>query len=93
MHWQPMCTAPLDGTLILLKTPTGLVSAWFAKGESSNNFENPSEVSPDVWVCYDDAFHIECQWTPAGPDCEAIGWVHIPTSTVFPTAFSYGKLS
>ena len=45
-EWQPIETAPKDGTLVLIKGIQGAVSAWY----DSDNHD---------WVCYDDKFTLE----------------------------------
>lgn len=59
--WQPIETAPTDGTEVeLFTTCHGICQAWFALGEWSDDTPNgPAEYSGDAWVCCDDEFSIE----------------------------------
>lgn len=74
--WQPISTAPRDGSEILLLTTTGVVSARFAPGEWSNGLEG-REYSGAIWVCYDDAIEIEVEELPDGQfgDGPATHWM------------------
>lgn len=66
VEWRPISEAPRDGTHVLLFTTChGVVEAWFAPGEWSDNMpEGPREYSGSVWVCADDAFQIEVEELP-----------------------------
>jgi hypothetical protein len=66
MQWRSMDTAPKDGTEVLLKTPSGVVSAWFC--------DEPAEGDGSVydWICYDDKFTID------GHDSSIQGWMPVP---------------
>ncbi len=68
MEWQPISTAPMDGTNVLLFTTChGACEAWFAKGEWSDDTPiSPAEYSGSAWVCCDDAFQIEVE--ECGPE-------------------------
>lgn len=63
MTWQPIETAPQDGTSVLLLTTChGICEAWFAKGEWSDDTPiSPTEYFGAAWVCCDDAFQIEVE--------------------------------
>lgn len=69
--WNPMSTAPKDGTEILLKTHVGIVSAWFAQKDPTNEANDDGLYD---WVCYDDMFTLD------GDDPTIEGWVPIPVS-------------
>ncbi len=65
--WQPIETAPKDGTEILILTRLGAVSAWFCD-EPCTDVDNGAYD----WVCYDDAFQID------GHSSEVLGWMPLP---------------
>ena len=73
MTWNPMRTAPLDGTEILLKTHVGIVSAWFCDEPPTN--DNNDNGAYD-WVCYDDMFTLEHD------DSTIVGWMSLPNPEV-----------
>lgn len=62
-EWKTIDSAPLDGSSVLLFTTChGIVEAWFAQGEWSEETPiSPREYSGAVWVCADDAFQIEVE--------------------------------
>jgi hypothetical protein len=85
--WQPIETAPQDGSEILILTSVGATQARFAPGEWRNHVEGREYYGP-VWVCCDDQWEIEIEdsgkdgmhhgiathWTPlpAPPSGEAV---------------------
>lgn len=84
--WQPMETAPRDGTEILLKTTTGIVSAWFDPPRVVDDYFNGPDVEGCQWICYDDEFQILVEWWSDNQPCPYIdssggivGWMPIPT--------------
>ena len=80
MKWRPMISAPTDGSSILLKTPSGIVSACYCPGEwDYGGYEDTPELENDIWSCYDDNFQIEVECTPYGNQCVATAWMPIPT--------------
>ena len=56
-EWQPIETAPKDGTSALIFAPFGIVEAWFCGDDGSYQ-----------WVCYDDKFQLDehepTHWMP-----------------------------
>ena len=80
MTWQPIKTAPRDGSHILLFTTChGQVEAWFSPGEWTETVDGREYDGP-VWVCADDAFQIEIEEIPEdGPyyDGTATHWTHL----------------
>lgn len=85
MSWQPIETAPKDGTEILIRTDRGAVQAWYSPGEWSDETpDHPREYSGSVWVCYDDVFQIEIEETPEGDFSAAKQWMPLPKPPVTP---------
>ena len=67
--WQPIETAPRDGTSVLLFTAChGITQAWFSAGEWEEHYEYGPQYNGPVWVCADDAFQIEVE--EMGPDVD-----------------------
>lgn len=62
MNWQPMYTAPRDGTVVLLHTSTGMVSAWFDPPVITTDYFNGDDLEGSQWICYDDEFQIIIEW-------------------------------
>lgn len=79
-EWQPIETAPRDGSHILIHTRNhGAVEAWFSPGEWSDNYECGREYNGPVWVCGDDAWQVEIEEVPEGfHDSEATHWRPLP---------------
>lgn len=79
-EWKPIETAPRDGTSILLFTTChGVVEAWFAEGEwSEETPECPRDYSGAAWVCADDAFSIEVEETEPMEHGTATHWMPLP---------------
>lgn len=75
--WQSMMTVPHDRE-ILLKTNTGVVSAYYDKGSGWSETLEGRDYEGPCWVCYDGAFEIEIEETPIGELCKATGWMEMP---------------
>jgi len=56
MEWQPLDTIPMDGTEVLIKTDTGIVSAWFCNERPTNEAQDDGRYD---WICYDDMFTLD----------------------------------
>ena len=81
-EWQPMGTAPRDGSSVLLYTTChGCVEATFAPGEWTE-YQEGREYDGAVWVCADDAFQIEVEELPVEQggyhDGTAKAWMRLP---------------
>lgn len=85
MKWQPIKTAPLDGSdVLLLTTCHGICEAWFSAGDWSDDTPiRPREYSGSAWVCCDDAFQIEVEEIPeehgGNHNGTATHWMPIPS--------------
>lgn len=73
--WQPMDTAPRDGTEVLLyDSINGCLQGWFAQGEWSDDTPvSPREYSGAVWVIGDDLFQFEVEEFPHEAPCGPYG--------------------
>jgi hypothetical protein len=69
MSWQPIDTAPKDGSEILILTTVGATQARFAPGEW-HDYPEGREYSGPAWVCCDDQWNIEIE------DCGKDGMHH-----------------
>jgi hypothetical protein len=60
--------APFDGEPVLVKTNTGIVEAWWQKGEPYFDHEGTPDCDGFQWICYDDAFQVDLEevthWMP-----------------------------
>lgn len=74
--WRDPSTAPKDGTMVLLWTSSGIVSAWFCNEPPSNDAKDNGSYD---WVCYDDAFLID-----GHEDGCILGWMPCPDMTEQP---------
>ena len=80
-EWQPIETAPKDGTSVLLYIPHRICEGWFSKGEWSEDTPiSPAEYSGEVWVCCDDEFQVEVELGPDGFECHfpITHWMPLP---------------
>lgn len=83
MEWQPIETAPRDGSSILLLAHGMVIEAWYSPGSWSEDTPiSPAEYSGAVWVAFDDAVQFEIE-EGAGPDgCDLHGpvthWMPLP---------------
>jgi hypothetical protein len=60
--WQPIATAPLDESDILIRVYGMVVQARYSPGIWSNDTPNHArEYSGAVWVCFDDAFQLDIE--------------------------------
>ena len=59
--WQPIETAPRDGTEILILTPLGVSQAWFSQGVWEDHHEYGPEYTGSLWVCLDDNVSFEVE--------------------------------
>lgn len=77
--WRPIDTARLDGSDVLIySTAHGVVQAHFDKGGWHDTMEGREYDGP-VWVCGDDAWQIEVEWSEDGYwHAEAIAWQPLP---------------
>lgn len=65
--WQPITSAPKDGTSILLRAHGMVIEARYAAGEWSDETPlSPAEYNGPVWVAFDDAVQFEIEETPNG---------------------------
>jgi hypothetical protein len=83
MEWQPIESAPRDGTSILILADGMAIEAWYAQGEWSDDTPiSPAEYSGPAWVAFDDAlqFEIEEGAGPDGQDCHGTvtHWMPLP---------------
>ena len=77
--WQPIETAPRNGTSVLLFTKChGVAEAWFHQGEWQNHHEYGAEYTGSSWVCCDDAFSIEVEETDPMHHGTATHWTSLP---------------
>lgn len=74
--WNPPHSVPMDGTEVLIKTSTGVVSAWYASPREVYT-DNGTEYEGSCFVCYDDEFEIEVE-CDTFMGSAILGWMHIP---------------
>jgi len=67
--WQPIETAPKEGSEILILTSAGVTQARFSPGEW-HDYQEGREYDGPVWVCCDDKWLIEIE------DCGEHGMNH-----------------
>lgn len=81
MEWQPIETAPKDGTPVLLYVKKQICEAWFSEGYwTADTPIAPAEYYGDAWVCCDDEFQIEVEFGPDGFESHgpATHWMPLP---------------
>lgn len=81
--WQPIETAPRDGTSILIYAHGMCIEAQYCPGSWSDDTPvSPAEYDGAIWCAFDDQirFEIEEGATPDGSDCHgaATHWQPLP---------------
>jgi uncharacterized protein DUF551 len=79
MNWQPIKTAPLDETDILIFHIThGALQAHYSPGFWTDYLEGREYTGP-VWVVGDDIYQVEIEETPEGVShAEVTHWMPLP---------------
>ena len=79
-QWQPIETAPKDGTSILIYTQGMVIEARYCTGSWSEDTPiSPAEYDGAVWCAFDDALAFEIEETPHGDFCgEVTHWQPLP---------------
>ena len=64
MNWQPIETAPLDGTEILIVANGMVIQARFHPGEWWDHHEYGKQYDGAIWCAFDDALEFEVEEGP-----------------------------
>lgn len=78
MGWQPISTAPKDGTEILILAHGMCIQARYEAGEWSDHHEGAEYWGP-VWCAFDDKIQFEIEEAPEGDSHGPVThWMELP---------------
>ena len=80
MQWQPIETAPQDGSNILILAKGMAIEAYYSPGRWTEDTPiAPAEYDGAVWVGFDDAVQFEIEETPRGDfHGQVTHWMPLP---------------